>query len=134
MTAATPAPAPSALTLVRPPEPALVRPASATGPFAHALARATDAPADPARDAAEMLVATALVQPILAQSREASMAVEPFAPGPAEKRFGGLLDQHLADRIVGATRFPLVEELARRMASPAGPHGIPTFPGRGVIA
>jgi hypothetical protein len=68
-----------------------------------------------ARTAAEQLVATTFIAPVLARMRESVFAEAPFAPSAAERRFGPLLDQHLADRIVHASRFPLVDEVARRL-------------------
>lgn len=68
---------------------------------------------DPARDAAEELVAITFVQPILAQLRESNMAAEPFAPGDAERRFGPLWDAAIAQRVVQARGFGLVDAVAR---------------------
>jgi hypothetical protein len=53
-----------------------------------------------AQEAAEELVAITFVQPI-----------------PAEKQFGSLQDARLAQDIVRASRFPLVDRLARNMLS-----------------
>ena len=68
-----------------------------------------------ARESAEQIVASSLVQPILASIREQSRAEGPFAPSTAEKRFGPMLDQHLADRIVRKANFPLVDRLERHL-------------------
>jgi Rod binding domain-containing protein len=73
------------------------------------------------REAAEELVAMTLVQPILAQLRDSSMAAEPFAPTEGEKRFGAMYDAQVARQIVRGSRFPLVEELARQMRERLGP-------------
>ena len=70
---------------------------------------------DKGREAAEQLVATTLVVPILAQLRETSRAAGPFAPSTAEKRFGPLFDQALSDRIVKGANFPLVDHLQRHL-------------------
>jgi len=67
------------------------------------------------REGAEELVAMTLVQPILAQLRDSSMAAEPFKPTEAEQRFGALHDAEVARRIVSSSGFPLVEALARQM-------------------
>ena len=72
------------------------------------------------REAAEELVAMTLVQPILAQLRESSLAAEPFAPSEGEKRFGAMHDAQVARQIVRSSRFPLVEELARQMRERSG--------------
>jgi Rod binding domain-containing protein len=70
-------------------------------------------PAERARDVAEQYVAIALVQPLLKQFRETSNAAPPFAPTPAEKQFRALTDADLAQQIVRAKQFPLVDRLAR---------------------
>jgi len=72
------------------------------------------------RQAVEGLVSSALVLPALATLRESSLAAQPFAPGPAEKRFGPLLDQHIADRITSAADFPLVEAIVDKLAQRYG--------------
>lgn len=70
-------------------------------------------PEQQAREGAESLVALAFVQPMLKEFREANKAAAPFAPTPAEKQFRALMDAELAQRIVRAADFPLVERLAR---------------------
>lgn len=64
---------------------------------------------------AEQLVAVSLVQPLLTQMRETSQAAPPFAPTQAEKQIRALQDAGVAQRIVQASRFPIVERLARGM-------------------
>lgn len=66
-----------------------------------------------AREAAEQLVATTLVLPVLKQLRESNNAAPPFAPTNAEKQFGALLDHRLAHDIVKGANFPMVDRLAR---------------------
>ena len=68
---------------------------------------------DEARTAAEQFVATSLVLPVLAHMREHNNAAPPFAPTQAERHFGAMLDGELADRIVKAANFPIVDRLAR---------------------
>ena len=46
--------------------------------------------------------------------REHSQATGPFAPNISEKRFGPLMDQHIADRITKAANFPLVDVIVDR--------------------
>ena len=72
-----------------------------------------------ARQAANQLVASAFIIPMLSKLRETSLAEGPFAPGAAEKRFGPLLDEKFADRIVEASNFNIVEAIAERYASVA---------------
>lgn len=66
------------------------------------------------REAAEQLVSTAFITPILGALRENSTAAGPFAPSTAEKRFGPLLDQQFADRIVQAANFSLIDTIIDR--------------------
>ncbi len=70
-------------------------------------------PEQEAREAAEGLVAIALVQPLLAAARESSNAAEPFAPTEAEERFGSLIDADRARQLVRSGRFGIVDRLAR---------------------
>jgi hypothetical protein len=70
-----------------------------------------------AREAAGQLVASTFLMPILSKLRETSQAAGPFAPSTAEKRFGPLLDQHLADRIIKASNFDIVDVIADRYAT-----------------
>jgi hypothetical protein len=81
--------------------------------------------AQQAREAAGQMVASAFIQPALAQLRESPFVSDRFAPGAAERRFGPLLDQHIADRVVSAGNFPLVDRLTEHLlsagaGSPAG--------------
>ncbi len=66
------------------------------------------------RDAAEQLVSTSFILPILSMIRESSISEGPFAPGMAERRFGPLFDQHIADSITKAANFPLVDAIVDR--------------------
>jgi Rod binding domain-containing protein len=70
-------------------------------------------------EAATQFVAISFIQPILQQMRQSSIAEEPFAPGAGERRFAPLLDQHLADRIVGSSNFPIVDVVKRHLAGDA---------------
>lgn len=69
-----------------------------------------------ARQAAGQLVASVFVIPLLSKLRETSWGEGPFAPNIAEKRFGPLLDQQIADRIVEASNFEIVDAIAERYA------------------
>jgi hypothetical protein len=66
-----------------------------------------------AREAAEKLISTTLVEPILKQLRETNNAAPPFGPTPAEKQFGSLLDHRLSQDIVRSANFPIVDRVAR---------------------
>ncbi len=70
-----------------------------------------------AREAAEQLVATVFVEPILATLHAGNLAVEPFAPGSAERRFTPFLDQQLAQRIVAGANFGLVDRITEQLFS-----------------
>lgn len=68
-----------------------------------------------ARTAAEEFVSLSLIQPIFKKMREMNDAAPPFAPGPAEKQFGALMDAEIAQRIVRASGFPVVDQVARNL-------------------
>lgn len=67
---------------------------------------------DPARQAAEQFVAATFVQPILKEARAQNRAPAPFGPSEAEKTLGPLMDAMLADRIVRARGFGIVDRIA----------------------
>ncbi len=83
--------------------------------FAGVLGRAERAasPEAQARESAEQLVAVAFIQPMLKELRDNNHAPPPWAPTQGEKMFGGLADAELAQRLVKASRFPLVERIER---------------------
>jgi Rod binding domain-containing protein len=90
--------------------------------FAAILARRVErpgeakaSPEEQATDAARQLVSITFIQPMLAQLRETSQAAPPFAPTSAERQFRAMSDAQLAQDIVKAARFPLVDVLARQM-------------------
>ncbi len=68
-----------------------------------------------ARQAAEGLVSTTFIEPILKQMRESNDTPPPFGPSNAEKQFASLLDTKLADEIVRAANFPLVERITAQL-------------------
>ena len=98
-----------------------------TGPsFADILDRTdrpTGSPADLARAAAGRLVASSFIMPVLTSLRESSTAAEPFAPGPAERRFAPMLDWIIADRITEAANFSLIDAIVDRLGPPAATRG-----------
>lgn len=67
------------------------------------------------REAAGQLVSSGFIVPVLASLRESQFLEAPFAPNAAEKRFAPLLDQQIADRIVSAANFPLVDVIVDRL-------------------
>ncbi|USN98090.1 MAG: hypothetical protein H6810_07825 [Phycisphaeraceae bacterium] len=71
--------------------------------------------ADRAREAAQELVASVLVQPTLAVERESDDLPPPFGPGEAEKQFGALIDAQRAIGLVRSTHWPLVDRLVEDM-------------------
>lgn len=83
-------------------------------------AREDRTPEARAREAAELLVSTTLIEPILKQAREANNAPPPFAPTQAEKQFGSLLDHRLAHEIVSSANFSIVDRLARNLLKASG--------------
>ena len=70
-------------------------------------------PAEQSRETAEQLVSLSMIQPMLKQLRETNNAAPPFAPTQAEKQFRALTDADLAQRIVKAKHFPLVDRVAQ---------------------
>ncbi len=80
----------------------------------HVLERKQRYTADEARQASRQLVADALVRPILASMRENSRASGLFAPTDAEKRFGPMLDEAIADRVIESSQFKLPDLIADR--------------------
>ncbi len=71
-----------------------------------------------AREAAKSLVASAFVVPLLASVRETSFATGPFAPTMAERRFGPIIDQQIADQIMSGTNFAVVDAVVDRLHAP----------------
>ncbi len=107
---------------------ALAGPAGAIGSerggesFAKSLQNAAQKHGRPAaRQAATELVASALLVPVLDAMYERPLAEAPFAPTAAEKRFAPMLSQHLADRIIGAANFSLVNTILDRLLGPETP-------------
>ena len=84
-----------------------------------------DTPRGRARTAAEQLVSTALVQPILKQVRESSNAAPPFAPNQAERTFRSFMDAAVAQKMVHAQHWGLVDRLARGMLKRMGLNAAP---------
>lgn len=91
--------------------------------FSAVIARDDDGPtrAGSARRAAEDFVAMAFVEPLLAQLREGNNAAPPFAPGPAERQFGEIMDQVTSRQLVRASNFPLVDRLEADLARRSTP-------------
>ena len=116
----------SPLSSLGPAEPAgrLPRPAAAAGrDFAGVLdtARELDAAAqERAKAAADQLVASALVMPILAEARSAANRGGLFHGGRGEEVFGQQLDTILADRIASSPGFGLGAAVAGRLGGGAG--------------
>lgn len=90
--------------------------------FDQILARAgtggaeTTSPQEKAREAARQLVAISLVQPVLKQMRASTSAEPPFGPSKAEQSMRALADAELAQRVVSAEHWPLIDRLAERLA------------------
>lgn len=91
--------------------------------FASVLGRVETKPGETpdqlARRSAEQFVSMALVQPLLKQLRESNHTAPPFAPSQGEKQFQSLMDAEVAQRMVRAAHFPLVDRLARDMLNKA---------------
>ncbi len=90
--------------------------------FARALQEEAQTHGRPAaRQAATELVAQALLVPVLNAMYERPLAEAPFAPTAVEKRFAPMLSQNMADRIMGAANFPLVDTILDRLLGPEKP-------------
>ncbi len=92
------------------------------GDFAAVIARSRksvdDTPAAKAaaaREGAQDFVAVTLVQPLLKQLRESNHAAPPFAPSSAELQFRAMMDAQVAQKIVRASSFPIVDVVARNL-------------------
>lgn len=72
------------------------------------------------REAAEKLVARALLEPLLARARESGWAAEPFAPTRAEKQFRGLVDAQVAEEVVRRGNFEIVNRIAETLERSGG--------------
>jgi hypothetical protein len=83
-------------------------------------AEGESAPMERARAAAADFVATAFITPLLAQLRSSQSAAPPFAPGALEKQFRPIADAQVARQVAHASRFPLVESVARSLLRQGG--------------
>ncbi len=72
-----------------------------------------------AKRSAENFVSMTFVQPLLKTLRSSNHAAPPFAPTEGEKQFQGLMDTELAQRIVKAAHFPLVERITKDVLAKA---------------
>ncbi|MFT5422587.1 MAG: Rod binding domain-containing protein [Phycisphaerales bacterium] len=75
---------------------------------------------DEAREAAEKLVASTFIEPLLKSVRESSQAAAPFAPTQAEKQFRGLMDARVAESVVHRTDLAIVGRIADSLLRAAG--------------
>lgn len=80
--------------------------------FARTLSQATRSDQD-LRAAADQLVSTAFIRPLLAQARQDPFKSDLFHGGRGEEIFGEQLDGILADRITSAAGFSLTEAVVR---------------------
>ena len=105
-----------------PPSGLTARQAMRAGSFERVLRDAGAAKeAGKVEEVARKLVSLAFIEPVLAKLRETNQAAGPFAPGDAERRFGPLFDQHLADRITSSANFPLVDSLREHLLARSAP-------------
>lgn len=68
-----------------------------------------------ARTAAQQFVAVSLVQPLLSQLRASNAASGVFAPSQGEKQFQAMYDAQIAERIVKASNFGIVDKLTEQL-------------------
>lgn len=89
---------------------------AATGTEANAARANPVSPAEAkALDTAHKLVSTTLIKPILAQARAARDAPAPWGQTQAEKQFGSLLDNRIADDIAKSSSFPIAQRIAQNI-------------------
>ncbi len=98
-----------------------------TTPFAHLLSpidTATDRVAqskeEQVHEAAQALVASTLIKPLLAQARKDPFRTDLFHGGFAEDTFGAQLDSIVAEQITGATNLSIVEAIYDRILNTGG--------------
>jgi len=85
-----------------------------TGGEMRSIGRQIDqADAQRAREAAEQLVASAFILPLLTQLRNDPFKSELLHGGRGEQMFGQQLDTVIADRIVKKSNLPIVDSLYR---------------------
>lgn len=84
-----------------------------------AMIESSRAPAnDEAREAADQLVATAFILPLLEQARNDPFKSEMFHGGRGEQIFGQQLDVIFADAITKSANFGISDALVRRFQQP----------------
>lgn len=76
-----------------------------------------------AREAAEQLVSTALIMPLLKEMRDQPLDSDLFGDSMAEDAFRQRLDQQFADRMVRGTNFPLVDHIYQAVSRSASQRG-----------
>jgi Rod binding domain-containing protein len=93
--------------------------------FASVIARSKNAAGrdhkQAAREAAEQFVASALVQPILAQLRSTNWAAAPFAPTSGERTFQQMADAQTAIGLVRRTKWTIVDRIAESIERRGAP-------------
>lgn len=101
-------------------------PSELNGPdFVRTLSRMAEVETqqDAARDAAEKLVATSLIMPLLEEVRTQPLDANLFGSGIAKDAFRQRLDQQFADRIVRSTNFPLVDRIYQTVTGAVAKRG-----------
>ena len=76
-----------------------------------------------AREAAQQLVSSAFILPMLQMMRDDPLRAELIHGGTAEDLFGQKLDTIIADNIVHQSNFPLVDAVYDRIMQRAHPAG-----------
>jgi Rod binding domain-containing protein len=74
---------------------------------------------DPLREAAEQLVSTSLLQPLLKQSHADPFKSKLFHGGQAEEMFTQQLDEQMADRMSTRMSMPIVDAIYRQYSQQA---------------
>ncbi len=76
---------------------------------------AVETPEALANLAAQRLVSTTFLEPLVREAREATAPTGRFAPGATETRFGHMLDQRFADSIAASPDFAPVASMERSL-------------------
>lgn len=85
-----------------------------------------------ARQAAQQLVATTLVQPMLTQMNNDPFKTPMFHGGHGEEMFNQQLQTILGDRITAGANFPIVQTVYKQLMQRVKPEAASGVPGAGI--
>lgn len=79
-----------------------------------------DARTSESREAAELMLASTFIEPVLKSLRENSQAAPPFAPTQGEKQMQALMDRQIAHDVVKGGNWAIVDRLAADLMKARG--------------